>query len=68
MSIHSSKSFDPWFREKRRLKISRLGPAMALKHGYTGVDDFRNNAQKKFSLVETGIIDKPSTRLLLINV
>ncbi|PQE29039.1 pigment biosynthesis Ayg1 protein [Rutstroemia sp. NJR-2017a BBW] len=45
----------------------QLGPAMALKHGYDSVDEFRNNAQKRFSLLETGIIQKPSTRLLLIN-
>ncbi|KAF7868501.1 hypothetical protein EAF04_005032 [Stromatinia cepivora] len=45
----------------------QLGPAMALKHGYTSIEEFRNNVQKKFSLLDTGIIDKPSTRLLLIN-
>ncbi len=41
---------------------------MALKHGYTNVDDYKNGVQKKFSLLEAGILDKPSTRLLLINV
>jgi hypothetical protein len=41
---------------------------MAQKHGYASVEEFKNNAQKRFSLLETGIIDKPSTRLLLINV
>ncbi|APA06156.1 hypothetical protein SS1G_01382 [Sclerotinia sclerotiorum 1980 UF-70] len=45
----------------------QLSPAMALKHGYTSVEEFRDNVQKRFSLLETGIIDKPSTRLLLIN-
>ncbi|KAA8574669.1 hypothetical protein EYC84_003919 [Monilinia fructicola] len=45
----------------------QLGPAMALKHGYASIEDFRSNVQRKFSLLETGIIDKPSTRLLLIN-
>lgn len=41
---------------------------MALKHGYKNVDDYKNGVQKKFSLLETGLLDKPSTRLLLINV
>jgi hypothetical protein len=41
---------------------------MALKHGYTNVDDYKNGVQKKFSLLELGILEKPSTRLLLINV
>jgi hypothetical protein len=41
---------------------------MALKHGYTSVDDYKNGVQKKFSLLELGILEKPSTRLLLINV
>jgi hypothetical protein len=46
----------------------RLSPAMALKHGYTNVEDYKNGVQKKFSLLELGILKKPSTRLLLINV
>ncbi|KAF7943023.1 hypothetical protein EAE96_010969 [Botrytis aclada] len=45
----------------------QLGLAMALKHGYTSTEEFRNKVQKKFSLLESGVIDKPSTRLLLIN-
>ncbi|PYI13074.1 alpha/beta-hydrolase [Aspergillus japonicus CBS 114.51] len=44
-----------------------LTPAWAKKYGYSDVADFRANAQKKFSLVETGIVDQPSTRLLLLN-
>lgn len=44
-----------------------MSPAMALKHGYSNVEDY-NGVQKKFSLLELGILDKPSTRLLLINV
>lgn len=62
-SKHISKE-----ESERAPDIFRLGPAMALKHGYSSVDEFRNNVQKKFSLLETGIIQKPSTRLLLINV
>lgn len=44
-----------------------LSPAMALKHGYKNVDDYKKGVQKKFSLLESGLLDKPSTRLLLIN-
>ncbi|KAK1758335.1 esterase FrsA [Echria macrotheca] len=44
-----------------------LLPAMAMKHGFTSIEDYKENAQKKFSLLETGIIHQPSTRLLLIN-
>lgn len=41
---------------------------MALKHGYKNIADYKNGVQKKFSLLESGLLDKPSTRLLLINV
>lgn len=41
---------------------------MAAKHGYKSVEEYKKGAQKKFSLLENGIIQKPSTRLLLINV
>jgi len=41
---------------------------MAMKHGFGSVEEYKANVQKKFSLLETGLIDKPSTRLLLINV
>lgn len=41
---------------------------MSLKHGYTNVEAYKNGVQKKFSLLELGILEKPSTRLLLINV
>jgi hypothetical protein len=41
---------------------------MATKHGYKTVEEYKAGVQKKFSLLETGIIQKPSTRLLLINV
>jgi len=41
---------------------------MAMKHGFDSVEAYKEGVQKKFSLLETGIIHKPSTRLLLINV
>lgn len=65
MNILSSKTSDA---SGAFLTLLRLSPAMALKHGYTNVDDYKNGVQKKFSLLESGLLDKPSTRLLLINV
>jgi len=44
-----------------------LLPAMVEKFGYKSEDDFLDNAQKDFSLVETGIVQMPSCRLLLVN-
>lgn len=46
---------------------NRLTPAWAKKYGYDNDVDFAKHAQKKFSLVETGIVDQPSCRLLLLN-
>jgi hypothetical protein len=46
----------------------KISPAMAEKYGFKSVEDFKKNGQKKFSLGETGIADKPSCRLLLLNV
>ncbi|KAK4143537.1 esterase FrsA [Dichotomopilus funicola] len=45
----------------------QLTPAMAMKHGFSSVEEYKANAQKKFSLLETGIIQQPSTELLLVN-
>ncbi|KAH8907557.1 alpha/beta-hydrolase [Coniochaeta sp. PMI_546] len=45
----------------------QLTPAMALKHGFPTVEEYKANVQKKFSLLENGILQKPSTRLLLVN-
>lgn len=42
-------------------------PALTEKFGYKSEDEFLDNAQKDFSLIELGIADKPSCRLLLIN-
>lgn len=41
---------------------------MAQKFGYDNVEDFKENAQKTFSLAETGVLEQESTRLLLVNV
>ncbi|KAJ5562956.1 hypothetical protein N7535_002599 [Penicillium sp. DV-2018c] len=44
-----------------------LTPALAEKYGYDNLEDFVQNSKKKFSLVETGIIDQDNCRLLLLN-
>lgn len=43
-------------------------PALAQKFGYGKVEDYKEGAQKRFSLLENGLLEKPSCRLLLINV
>ncbi|KAK0717232.1 Alpha/Beta hydrolase protein [Lasiosphaeria miniovina] len=45
----------------------QLTPAMAMKHGYASADEYKAGVQKKFSLLETGIVHQPSTRLMLVN-
>jgi hypothetical protein len=50
------------------LTRTRITTAWAIKHGYKDVEEFKEHAQKKFSLVETGIVHKPSCRMLLLNV
>ena len=42
-------------------------PALAEKFGYKDGEELMDKAQKEFSLIETGIVDMPATRLLLIN-
>jgi pimeloyl-ACP methyl ester carboxylesterase len=42
-------------------------PALTEKFGYKSEDEFLENAQKDFSLVELGVVNQPSCRLLLIN-
>lgn len=45
-----------------------LTSAMAEKYGYDNEEEFVKNAQKKFSLVETGVLDQDNCRLLMLNV
>lgn len=56
------------YAELKMADFHRLTPAMAMKHGFKSVDEYKENVQEKFSLLETGIIRNPSTRLLLVNV
>ncbi|OQE24955.1 hypothetical protein PENFLA_c009G05171 [Penicillium flavigenum] len=44
-----------------------LTSAMAEKYGYDNEQEFVKNAQKKFSLVETGVLDQDNCRLLMLN-
>lgn len=46
----------------------RITDCWAEKYGYETTEDFIQNSQKKFSLVETGVLDQPNCRLLLLNV
>lgn len=46
----------------------RLSPPLAMKHGFTSVEEYHEKALERFSLLHNGIIQKPSCRLLLINV
>ncbi|KJX92673.1 pigment biosynthesis protein ayg1 [Zymoseptoria brevis] len=43
------------------------GAALKAKFGYATEEDFLDQAQQKWSLIETGIADLPSCRLLLVN-
>lgn len=45
----------------------QLTPALALKYGFATAQEYVAGALAKFSLLTTGILDQPSTRLLLIN-
>ncbi|KAI2627180.1 Alpha/Beta hydrolase protein [Xylaria nigripes] len=61
--------FDPAWLEKAdgHEYPFRLLPALAMKHGFKSVEEYKKNALKLFSLLENGILSMPSTRLLLIN-
>ena len=41
---------------------------MSQKFGYDSVEDFQEKAQARFSLLNNGILDQESAKLLLINV
>ena len=50
------------------LTKSSLAECLAEKWGYESVETMKKDAMKRFSLLENGILDQPSTKLLLINV
>ena len=48
--------------------MKSLTQVLALKFGYDDVEKMKLDSRPRFSLLENGIIDQPSCRLLLINV
>ena len=50
------------------LANSSLDVALAAKFGYDGVESLKQDSQKRFSLLENGILDQRSTTLLIVNV
>ncbi|KAI0449553.1 Alpha/Beta hydrolase protein [Xylaria acuta] len=61
--------FDPeWLRKADGHEYPfKLLPALAMKHGFEDVEEYIRLAMGRFSLLENGILEMPSTRLLLIN-
>ena len=47
---------------------SSLAECLVEKWGYDSVEAMKKDAMKRFSLLDNGVLDKPSTKLLLINV
>lgn len=45
-----------------------LDHSLTVKFGYEDLETMKADSQKRFSLLENGILDQPSTRLLLVNV
>ncbi len=45
-----------------------LAECLAEKFGYENVEELKKDGKSRFSLVDSGILDKPSARLLLANV
>jgi len=50
------------------LILTSLVDALAYKFGYETVEEYARDSQKTFSLLEVGLLDKPSAPLLLVNV
>lgn len=46
----------------------KLSPAFAAKHGFGSVEEYKRGVQEKFSLLTAGILERESSRLLLVNV
>jgi hypothetical protein len=45
----------------------KLSHAYVLKYGYESWEELLSKAQKEYSLVDNGILNRPSCRLLLVN-
>jgi hypothetical protein len=63
--------FDPqWIRAQNQMEYPfALADALAYKFGYRGADPVQAYAEDaaKFSLLDSGVLDRPSCRLLVIN-
>ena len=56
------------FCTSNMLTRNSLAECLVEKWGYESVEAMKKDAMKRFSLLENGILDQPSTRLLLVNV
>lgn len=45
-----------------------LAECLVEKWGYENVEAMKKDAMQRFSLLNNGILDQPSTKLLLVNV
>ena len=45
-----------------------LAECLAEKFGYENMEELKKDGKSRFSLLQNGILDKPSARLLLVNV
>lgn len=61
--------FDPqWIKAQNHMEYPfALADALAFKFGYESIDQYAADAMQQFSLLESGILDKWSARLFLIN-
>ena len=67
--MHSEALLPEGGCERDRLSgVCSLTQVLASKFGYSNIEEMKKDSQKRFSLLESGILDQPSTRLLLINV
>jgi hypothetical protein len=67
MSIHSREN-KVCVSSRCEINSFSIWPALSMKYGYESAEEYKKDAIHKFSLLNTGILDKPSSRLLLVNV
>ncbi|KIM93790.1 hypothetical protein OIDMADRAFT_35602 [Oidiodendron maius Zn] len=61
--------FDPqWIKAQNHMEYPfALADALTFKFGYQSIDEYAADAMQRFSLLESGIFEKTSARLFLIN-
>lgn len=57
----------PLLSGKELTRVS-LAECLMEKWGYENIEAMKSDAMQRFSLLENGVLDQPSTRLLLVNV